>query len=63
MYDADELWCPNCKRWVHPEVTTEYQGERPHGGYITYEMCPGCGGEDLMEFEPYDEDDEEEDLE
>jgi hypothetical protein len=33
--------------WWHPRTFTEYQGERPHGGYVlVYSMeshcCPEC---------------------
>ena len=59
--EADRKWCPHCKRWVIPNEQTEYQGEHPHGGYVNYEMCPGCGEEDLMESEPDDDAEEEAD--
>ena len=46
---GDKLLCLDCGEMVYPQREREFQGEPGHGGYIEWEVCPACGGDDLTE--------------
>lgn len=48
--DMEMLYCEDCEKRIIPVVITEYQGERPHGGDISWMECPICSGGRLADW-------------
>jgi RNA polymerase subunit RPABC4/transcription elongation factor Spt4 len=50
MQEGDKVMCRDCRSIVFPIVYNEFMGESGPGGWVRYEECPVCGGDDFCEY-------------
>lgn len=50
MQEGEKVMCRDCRSIVFPIVYNEFMGEPGYGGWVRYEECPVCGGDDFTEY-------------
>ena len=44
------FYCENCDTiFEETKSRSEWQGEKEHGGYVYYEVCPYCGSDEYFD--------------